>query len=520
MPSCVCALRLRPMLRRVRWPTKGARGRRVSAYAALLSCLLLLLWLLCCFLSAAPVDGGEDAVAPPRAPGGVFARAPGGGVNEARRWETPRGGASEGGLLAGGGQAPAVCQASVCRFCDEMRLNNAASVLHPAVLEYLRRHVLIGVVTGAYERFFRVDVGLCTWLGHVPAASLFVFTDAANTSAGRHGTWVESDTAPAPQRGRRGLLRRTGYSVGWLRAQHRFFHAIGHLAGLAGGAAHREVRWAIVMDDDSVLDLHALVRFLHRQDLHNVAGVAAAVRDAGGASLLQERCNRRADSQADDVAACLSLPERWNRLLQQQGPIHEEDFLRPGGAALQVGSASWNATTHALLDPATIAALTPQYLGDRGWGGAGHFMNLAALRSYAQKGEETCVRRFLIGGQLPSDAALYRCIPLLGIQRRRDAALSHCQARYLRHRLLDGELVSMHAKRDMVPPKYLALWRMGLYYQVLYHHNRTAYDLLMRVGACAYGYSCKLRGCGVDEDAAALSEFARLSGNATRMPPL
>ncbi|ESL07593.1 hypothetical protein TRSC58_04715 [Trypanosoma rangeli SC58] len=509
------------MLRRVRWAFKGSRGRSVLAYSTQLSCLLLLLWMLWCLLATAPVNG-DGKVTPPRPPGSVFALSHEGSLTGPQLWKRPRSSASNDGSFVGRGpESAAACQSSVCRFCDELQLNNAPGVLHPSVLEYLRRHVLIGVVTGSYEKFFRVDLGLCTWLQHVPAANLFVFTDAANTSDGRHGTWVETDTVPVSQRMRKGMLRRTGYSVGWMRAQYRFFHAFSYFAGLTGvgsevgksTAAYREVRWVIVVDDDSFLDLHALSRFLHRRDLNEVARIAAGVE----VSPLWERCNRRPGARLEDVAACLSLPERWRGLQQQ---LHGGDLLQPRSPALVVGSALWNATMHTLLNPATAAALAPLYVGDRGWGGAGHFMNLAALRNYSQKGEETCVWRYLIGRQLASDTALHRCIPLLGIHRGSDAVLSHCQARYLRERLLHGELVSMHAKRDMVQPKYLAMWRMQLYYQVLYHRNRTAYDLLMRVGACAYGYTCKLSSCRAAEDAAALSEFARLSNNATRMPAL
>ncbi|KEG08677.1 hypothetical protein DQ04_06661020 [Trypanosoma grayi] len=505
------------MLRSARWPSKGARGRRFVGWSALLASALLLS-LLCFCLFVAVVDHGVEMALLDPGTGAVAAAAAGSGE---RPWEKPRD-ATVAGI---GPQTLAVCRASVCRLCDTMLLHNAASVVHPAVLAYIRRHVVIGVVTGSYEKFFRVDLSLCTWMGHVPARNLFIFTDAANTSDGRHGTWIETDTTAASQRLHSGMLRHTGYSQGWMRAQYRFFHAFSHFSQLVtrgnssnsgGDTAYRDVRWAIVVDDDTFLDLHALVRLLHRRDLSNLDRMAAAARHSEP-PLLQERCGRWTGASGGEVAACIALPDSWDRLQRKQRVsrgLHDRD-----SEALVVGSPLWNATTdRALLGPAAAAALDPLYLGDRGWGGAGHYMNVAALRLFAQGGEEKCVQRYLIRGGLASDAALHRCVPSLGIHRTGDGVLSHCQARYLRHHLLGGDLVSIHAKRDVVPPPLLAVWRMRLYYQVLYHRNRTAYDVLMRVGACAYGYSCKLRSCSHAEDAAALNEFIRQSDNNTRVP--
>ncbi|KAF8289924.1 hypothetical protein TcBrA4_0134040 [Trypanosoma cruzi] len=512
------------MSRNVRCPTNGFRGRCSFGSLKLLSCSIIFLWMLWCFLSFLLVSNGEK-MEPPSTPSTAFNAARENNFSGRRPWEAPHGSASiVGPSAAVGPKTVSACQSSVCRFCDEMRPNNTASLLHPWVLDYIRRHVLIGVITGSFEKFFRVDLALCTWLGHVPAANLFIYTDAANTSDGRHGTWIETDNALASRQMPREMLRHTGYSVGWMRAQYRFFHAFNHFSKLTGVindasesvGNYFDVRWAVVVDDDSLLDLHALVRFLHRRDLYNMARTVSTAKGAKPL-LLQERCKQRAGARAEEVAACLSLPERWN-LLQEQQRLHGDKLFAHRGEALVVGSVLWNVTTETLFNPTIVAALGPLYIGDRGWGGAGHFMNLAALRKYAQDSEGKCVQQHLIGKRLASDTALHRCLPQLGIHRSSDAVLSHCQARFLQHRLLSGDLVSMHAKRDVVPPNYLAMWRMRLYYQVLYHRNLTAYDLLMRVGACAYGYTCKVKNCGAGEDEKAVSEFFRLSDNDTHMP--
>ncbi|EKF28387.1 hypothetical protein MOQ_007866 [Trypanosoma cruzi marinkellei] len=521
---CCCFLSSRQMSRNVRWPINGCRGRWSFGCLKLLGCFIILSWMLWCLFSFLFVGDGEN-MEPPLTPSTAFTAARENNFSGRRPWGTPRGSTSIGvPSTANGPKTVSACQSSVCRFCDEMRPNNVTSFLHPWVVDYIRRHVLIGVITGSFEKFFRVDLALCTWLGHVPASNLFIYTDAANTSDGRHGTWIETDNALASKQLPREMLRRTGYSVGWMRAQYRFFHAFNHFAGLTGVihndsesiGDYRDVRWAVVMDDDSFIDLHALVRFLHRRDLYNVAHTVS-VATGTKPLLLQERCKQCAGAQAEEVAACLSLPERWNHLQEQQR-LHGDEMFGHRSKALVVGSVLWNVTTETLFNPTIVAALGPLYIGDHGWGGAGHFMNLAGLRKYAQDSEGKCVQQHLIGKRLASDTALHRCLPLLGIHRSSDAVLSHCQARFLQHRLLSGDLVSMHAKRDVVQPKYLAMWRIRLYYQVLYHHNRTAYDLLMRVGACAYGYTCKVKNCGAREDAKAVSEFLRLSDNDTHMP--
>ncbi|ORC86351.1 uncharacterized protein TM35_000292330 [Trypanosoma theileri] len=442
-----------------------------------------------------------------------------------RPWNVHRGN----GMAGIGPDAISSCRSSICRFCEVMMLNNTESVLHPSVLAYIQQYVMIGVVTGSHDNFFRVDLALCTWLGHIAAKNLFIFTDTANTSDGRHGTWIETDNTTASKQLHKRMLHRTGYSVGWMRAQYRFFHAFSHFANLINStdAYYRHVRWLIVVDDDSFIDLHALVRFLHRRDLSNLIRMLERGKHAEP-TLVQERCHHPVGATAEEISRCMALPETMAYLQQQkqkQQEVEEQgksvprrSLSDPNSEALMIDSAMWNITTALLHSPASVAALDPIYIGDHGWGGAGHYMNTAALRLFAQHGEEKCVQRHLIHGRLASDTALHRCLPSLGIHRTGDTVLSHCQARFLQRRMLDGELVSMHAKRDEVLPQFLAMWRMRLYYQVIYHRNHTAYNVLMQVGACAYGYTCKTRNCRKEEDAAALTAFTQLSKNNTHLP--
>ncbi|KAH9597964.1 Fringe-like [Trypanosoma melophagium] len=546
------------MLRGVRCASRGSKNKRIAGWWVLLL-VSLLLSLLCWCLLAVSVDNGikapfpqsetrRDVYLPPLtvATGGVSNLSTGistiGGTTNTnsntnnnyyhysgnRPWDIHHGS----GAVGIGPDALVSCRSSICRLCDTMMVNNTESVIHPLVLAYIRKYVMIGIVTGSHDNFFRIDLALCTWLGHMAAENLFIFTDAANTSDGRHGIWIETDDAIASRQLNIKMLRRTGYSVGWMRAQYRFFHAFSHFAKLmhSQDGYYRHVRWMIVVDDDSFLDLHALVRFLHRRDLSNLIRLLERSKQAEP-TLLQERCHYSVGATAAEISHCLNLPETIAHLQKQQEGVEKEkqqetwesmirrSLFDPNSAALTIDSVWWNITSNELLrSPASIAALDPIYIGDRGWGGAGHYMNTAALRLFAERGEEKCVQRHLIKGRLASDTALHRCLPSLGIHRTSDGVLSHCQARYLQRRMLDGALVSMHAKRDVVLPALLAMWRMRLYYQVMYHRNHTAYNVLMQVGACAYGYTCKLRSCRKEEDAAALTTFNQLSNNNTHLP--
>jgi hypothetical protein len=359
------------------------------------------------------------------------------------------------------------CRAE-CRLCSEMQLDNRDVFVPKYVAEYIRSHVLISVITGSFERFFRVDLMLCSWLSHVPRENLFVLTDKSKWNDGRHGRWLEAKLPKDVVFSKKQMAAK-GYTIHWIRAQYRFFQAFSVMndAIERNASVHGRIRWMIVLDDDTIADLTAMVHMLMEHD-------AAQLKRLG------------------------SLPETIS-------PYRLQD---PG---------AWKAVD-GLVDGAS-RAFAPLYLGDEGWGGAGHFMNLAAALVFHKRGAEECVAKFMVKKFYASDVTLKRCVPAMGIRVVNDKRLSHCQAVYLRKKLLSGTHVTTHVKRDVVPPRALAMWRVRLYYQVIYHRNTSAaFDLLMNVGACAYGASCKLRHCGVKEDAQRLSFFLNVSGNNSFVP--
>lgn len=341
--------------------------------------------------------------------------------------------------MNGSGIGPHVSCHRSCRLC-EMAVDNSERHVSDTVTAYLSRHVLFGVVTGSFENFFRVDLALCTWLAHVPQENLFVVTDRANTSDGRVGQWIEG-SVPSGVKFSKKQVEAKGYTIHWTMAQYRYVNAIQHLAAVAkerGVHTLDGVRWVVVVDDDTFVDVNALVRFFSRHD---------------------------------------------KKLLAE----HK-----------------------------SVAAVRPYYLGDHGWGGAGHYMTYSAAAAFAERGG-ACVTDNMVKKFYASDVMLKKCLPVIDIQSGSDSLLSHCQANFLRERMLRGDHISAHVKRDVVPPRRLAMWRMRMYYQVFYHRNRTAYDLLLQYGSCAYG-SCKLHKCLQDHDDAALRSFQLLSGNGSWIP--
>ncbi|KAJ9444102.1 hypothetical protein DIPPA_11709 [Diplonema papillatum] len=158
-----------------------------------------------------------------------------------------------------------------------------------------------------------------------------------------------------------------------------------------------------------------------------------------------------------------------------------------------------------------------RYFGDRGWGGAGHLFDRAASETLLRRLDRDCIGKYMVQSFHASDVTLQKCAPSIGLKVIKEDMMSHCQATYLREKLLTGRLVSLHTKRDMAKPDMLAAWRMRLHYQVMYHKNVTAYNLLMKVGNCAYG-GCRSSLCREEHDKTKMELFLEVSHNATVMP--
>lgn len=415
----------------------------------------------------------------------------------------------------------AQCHRPTCRLCSGFRIDNRPTefVLR-STRSYLSHHVRLGVVTGSFDDFFRMDLGLCTWMGHVPSESLFVFTDHANRSAMTHvGTWHEA-RLPNQLKFSKKQTQAKGYTIDWIRAQYRFFQAFDTLAENTTSSSLL-LHWAAVVDDDTFVNIEGMKNMLLAYDIRELLFLNITV------PTLQRQ---RSLSKVVGVQTSSTTKENDHLHLETLISTHRHRFR-------------------------------PLYLNDNGWGGAGHFMNFAALKRFVNGSETTCVDRYMVKRGYASDVTLRHCLPKLGIHTINEKRLNHCQAAFLKQRLASPGHVSAHIKRDIVMPRPLAVWRTRLYYQVVYHRNLTstsssrlsskshnlkksgdltlisdaaslkpfpqqqpqqesAFDLLMEVGSCAYGYSCKLRKCNAEHDAAALRKFLENSGNGTFVPTL
>jgi hypothetical protein len=383
------------------------------------------------------------------------------------------------------GEAPLIGDASRCAasrgctMCNDFLLDNSDVHVPPSVQQYLSQHVLFGVITGSFEHFFRVDVGYCTWMAHLPISNVFIFTDRANTSGNRPGTWLDPQL-PAKVRFSPAQLRAKGYTIHWIRAQYRFIQAMQMLGSMARkGEPVRHAHWVVVVDDDTFVDVRALARLLHNYDMRNLRNA---------------------------IAKNVSFA------------FEDSSSLKSGPATIAARRPDEGDEEQLALISAARDAIGMTYLGDKGWGGAGHFLNYGAATYFAERSDE-CVDQFMVRRFLASDETLKRCLPRLGgIQVVNERLLSHCQAHFLKKRLLRGDHATSHAKRDFVLPRKLAIWRLRLYYQVVYHRNLTAYRLLQKVGACAFGYSCKIKSCDAQHDSDALQLYLNLSGNDSFVP--
>ena len=151
----------------------------------------------------------------------------------------------------------------------------------PATVEYLRKHVRIGIVSGR-KGGFRVEVSQCTWLAHYPPETVTVFTDVVPAKPRTPHRWVALGMPPnvtarncdvfSPyiKKGYHRAVRKDGqgYSVSWIKAQFRFLLGLQHLGQdiFAEPAHGADVKWALLIDDDTIVSPDRLVKRLQALD--------------------------------------------------------------------------------------------------------------------------------------------------------------------------------------------------------------------------------------------------------------
>jgi hypothetical protein len=303
-------------------------------------------------------------------------------------------------------------------------------------IEYLRKNVLMAIVTGR-EDTFRVEVSQCTWLSHFPTENAYVFSDVVPEAPRTPQQWVRGDL-PAGVVERDGDLfsdhiakgyvkavrsAGQGYSASWIVAQFRFPQALQVLADRM--QRESDLQWALLIDDDTVVNFDALVKRLKE------------------------------------------------------------------------------------LDPKE-----PHYLSRKGWGGAGHLYSREAMQRVHARISE-CIDKWMVRQFKASDAMLLKCADHLRLKQHLEATMTHCPASHLREAgLMNKNLATLHAKKDMYPPILLATWRSALYYLASSCQSAAAASLAVEFSACAFG-SCKSAHCTKAHDDERLQKWTSLSRNNT-----
>jgi hypothetical protein len=143
---------------------------------------------------------------------------------------------------------------------------------------YVASSVLLGIVTGS-EDAFRVELSQCSWLRAFPEANVLVFTDQLPLPAPR--TPHEWIACKLPQgmmerdgdffseyipKGYVDSIRRAGqgYSAAWVLAQTRFYCGLAELATRMQRTP--SLQWAMLIDDDTIVNTDALVRRISKID--------------------------------------------------------------------------------------------------------------------------------------------------------------------------------------------------------------------------------------------------------------
>ena len=493
------------------------------------------------------------------------------------------------------------CDPTRCRFCKHFPPHASPHLgvdVSPETLDYLSRHVLFAVVTGAFGNFTRLDLAYCTWLQHVPEANLYLVSDVVpqadgtdavgdaeasywdasqeegsdsqssslspttSTAYRRRGQWLRGAVPSGHRFSKQQRGATTGYTIAWHMAQYRFMLGLDAMVrrGLRSSADNGEGSGGETVEEEGIDGLTwryagrdgspegPPYAFPARADTESSPSSSSSRSEGGG-----EYIKWAAVIDDDTFINLNALVVFFKRMDASAARIDAERRAKGQQQAGGDGSAA----TLASVPPDDLPDATPTYIGDNGWGGAGHFFSRAALKRARDDLYHKCVRPHMMGAGRASDEALKKCLPHLALKEHakkrmkkdtlmvddgegvaagdgsalvvasgagsgalplprmrvvNDRLFSHCQANFLRRRLLRGDHISAHIKRDVTGPVALQALRARLYYQTTYTpQNATcAYALLMHFGACAYGSSCRIRACDEAHDARAIADYRRL----------
>lgn len=345
--------------------------------------------------------------------------------------------------------------------------------IFPQTQHYLRRHTRFAIITGsrrcrhfshrvyapptredAVTDHLRVQLMACLWLYALEGDDMvYLLTDdnrslAVDTGPSSHlynlhrYTWIEqTDAQVAHYRNNSNIEQHP--SPPWRLAQFRFIEAAEVL--YASVARQPHVRWGILFDDDTHLQLNRLASLLHRRDvglLYQSPGIpwresASAAQQASWRALcasltaaelavadaphMYESCEalpgamaavHKALRQHVGPRAPLSDLLEWLTDLsamqhQQQQPQQQQGKKTDSNIRAQL----WEQSLR-LLPPWALERLVPHlYLSSQPFGGTGHYFSRGAvlgLRAH-KKQCMTGVMKY----SLASDHVLWRCLPHL-----------------------------------------------------------------------------------------------------------
>lgn len=399
-----------------------------------------------------------------------------------------------------------------CNLPKEIPVDWSPSDLLPEVRDYLTRFVLIAVVTGFHDQYFRLDCMLCTYLSHVPPDNLFTITDNLNGEDGRPGVWLQGtisrkvEAAVFMQR-----MRNHHYTEGWVHAQFRFFDALRIL--YMATSTRESIRWVVTLDDDTFMNLNALVAMLHKQDLYNL--FTYAVPDWNSVSRAEARrwesyCARHllAEASQEDQQNCKNVPRTMRALVRDASVFFPFDANNTEAFAEEIGAIPLLLAREPQMEPARAAQLRalwktsvdlfnplwlresilrPQYVSRLPFGGVGHYLNRALKAKFLLHYKTSCVGDYLMKRGLASDRALGECLKALRTYINPDDHLcldgglsnhSHCAYERAKEFMKSATIVSLHLKRVFRIPRNYTFMYLTEYYNLLYKHRLDSYDVM------------------------------------------
>lgn len=381
--------------------------------------------------------------------------------------------------------------------------------VHSLAWYYMKKYVLFGVVTAGADNYFRVDSMLCTWLSHVPRENLLFVTDNLHIVQDRPGRWIRGTTeSTLMSNGLNVTLMTRMKSPAWLRKQLFTYDAFREL--LSTSQVRPNIRWVVVIYDETFLILNALASMLHGQDLKQLYTEAVPEwRDTTDAARQRWRstCETKIilDGNATALEECTVLPQKMRTVFEDALGVFPDVWnvsmmihhisnipLNMDGLAIRdrvMPRVVWN-NSNALFTPYWVRnrLLGPSFLSHHPYRGAGQYISSAARTKYLETYEAECVERNTLLNGLSSEESLDLWLRHSGIPNGRDPRLcagdglideNECVGVVKEKRLRQATMVSLYLRNIFRMPRQDTVHYLTLYYKALYQRLPTALKQLL-----------------------------------------